>query len=244
MPKTAQENISNSIFTISNISEFTTFTLIVGFTYSVTSLFFYYTVLLNIPISQFLDATEILFMFTEGILFSLFIGSFLCTIYVVKHSSIKSSMKALISIVVLSFMLVLFNMFNKNRPITGRMISQAYEHWLIIAVILVSTIVSSLIILNQDRFNFKKIFWITILLGNFLFAIAESLGRYYDIKENSNRPHIVLKLKDGEKVETTTKLIYVGGTKNYWFFLNNQTNYIRVLRNDDISVIDIGVYLK
>ena len=244
MEKSSAPVNSSSIFNISKITEYTTYILIVGLIYSIAKMYFYYILLLHIPIFQYLDTSELILSFPTAIFLILYVGPIFAANYVGKSPRFNTEEKILFIFILYAFVIFLIVVAKNNDPVVPQFWLLPIKYWEYGIIPFLFCMYVMLKSARKGNSFFKNNIFIGILVFALWYGIFESFANYAVLTDNVKHTHLVMKLKSGEKIKIGDKLVYAGRTKAYWFLYNRKTQFIRVLANDDISIIDFDTILK
>jgi len=234
---------SKAIINIAEISKYTTFILIIGFTYSISRTYFYYVLSLHVPVFQYLDVSDILLNFPSQFFFLIQASLLLFAYKIVSSTLFIKPIAIFYCFIVLLFMLVISMIVGINDEIIAKIIRVLFHNW-----ILDIFLVFILFVFWKGREALfpilRKYSFFIILAFTVGCSIIDSTANYYILVEKRQNLSLVLKLKDGSITFTTPTIEYAGRTKNYWFFYNQKTGYVRVIKNDDVSLADFDTKMK
>lgn len=236
--------VDKPIFKISEVGSYVTFVLMAGLTYSIARMYFYYVLLLHIPIFQYVDTTEIILSFPTAIFLILYVAPIFVADNVVNKMAIEGKQKALYAILLYGFVIFLIIIAKNNDPIVPQFwrLPLRYWYWGI------GIFIAYVVIMVKAKLSLTSFFTgnlaIAILIIALWYGIFESFANYAVLTQPVSRIHFVMKTKNNELIKTDSITVFAGRTKSYWFLYNRKTMFVRAIKNDDIALIDYDTILK
>src|ERR1700743_572672 len=120
---------SRSVFDISKITEYTAYVIVVGLTYSMAKMYFYYVLLLHIPIFQYVDTTELILSFPTVIFLILYAGPLFIANYIGQSGNFNKEEKIFFIIVLYAFVVFLVIVANNNDPVVEQFWLLPIKYW-------------------------------------------------------------------------------------------------------------------
>ncbi|MFI5138276.1 MAG: hypothetical protein ACHQIM_10660 [Sphingobacteriales bacterium] len=244
MENSGESISSKSVFNIAKITEYTTYLLVVGLTYSIAKMYFYYVLLLHVPIFQYVDTTELVLSFPTAIFLILYVGPIYTANYILKSEKFNKEERILFVLILYTFVIFLFVVAKNNDPVVQQFWMLPIKYWKYGVIPFLFYLYVMVKGAKREDSFFKKNVFIGILVFALWYGIFESFANYAVLTDKVKHTHFTIKLKSGEKIEANGKLIYAGRTKGYWFLYNRETRFVRALKNDDISIIDFDSILR
>jgi hypothetical protein len=142
-----------------------------------------------------------------------------------------------------SFALTITIIGFKNSPIIRTGITLVLTHWYLIAPLILYVAVR---VYAKSKGNdiFKNNILIGILILSVWYGIFDAWASYDTIVEDHKQSHVILRMKDKSIRNTNKTDIFLGRTKEYWFFYNPKSKYTRVIKNDEIETVDFDSLLN
>lgn len=216
----------------------------VGVTYSVVRMYFYYVILLHVTIFQYVEATELLLSFPTLVFLALYVGALFAANYISKSTTLSLLERFFWPILLYAFVIFLFIVAKNNDPIVVQFSNLPIKYWMYGIVPFLFYLYIMLKVQKRKDSFFTKNLLATILIISLWYGIFESFANYEVITNREAHIQMFIKFKDGKLFKTNRNLIYAGRTKNSWFFYNQTTKLVRAIKNDDISIVDFDTRLR
>jgi len=235
---------AEALFKIGSVAEATTFVLVIGFIYGILRSYLYYNILLHVPIFQYLDVTEILLSFPTVFYLTMYALPMFIAVYITRSNTIPNREKLFYAVALIAFALIIIRITGNNDPIIAAYYTLPHKYkyfyyppllWFVYVVFMGAR--------KNDSF-FKNNFLIGIIMFSVWYGGFESFANYQILLGEGTHLNYRLKFKDGKLLHTDKKTLYAGRTKNYWFFYDKQTKYVRAIKNDDVVTVDFDTELK
>ncbi|MDB5136724.1 MAG: hypothetical protein JWP37_3327 [Mucilaginibacter sp.] len=128
-----EENTSpvapRTVFNISKIAEYTTYVIAVGLIYSIAKMYFYYILLLHVPIFQYVDTTELILSFPTVIFLILYAGPLFVANYIGKSRNFNKEEKLFFIPLLYAFIVFLFIVGKNNDPVVQQFWLLPIKYW-------------------------------------------------------------------------------------------------------------------
>lgn len=231
---------------LSNIAALISFSLLIAIIFALVRLHFYYQVLLHVPIFQYIDASELVLMTpATGIIWFFYLGSNALAGFLRKSNEFSHLQKWIFQLIILSFGLLYLYISYMNDPIIREVIKWPwhYKYWYIFFTALILFIIAFNHKDNEGPAFFRRNKFILPLFLTIWYALFEGWANYEVLTTSKKLNNIIVKTKSGV-IKTDSNTINAGRTKGYWFFYNRKTQITRVIKVDDIEIVDFKLVIN
>lgn len=230
---------------LSNIAALVSFSLLIAVAFALIRCHFYFQVLLHVPIFQFVDASELVLM-TAGsaVTWTFYLGANSLAGFIRKGNDFNSFQKWVFQLFLLSFGLFYVWINYMNDPIIREVVRWPLNYWYIFFPLLALLIIAYLYPNNDMPVFLKNNRFILPLVLTIWYALFEGWANYEVIIKSKHTNNISVQTKSFGIIKTDSVIVNAGRTKNYWFFYNRTTHLTRVIKTEDIELIDFDAENK
>lgn len=220
-----------------NIGAIATFYFVASLLYGLMRLSIYYQLMFSIPIFQYVDLYDILFL-APASAFAQYLLSLLYLFMIALEPTKWKTRDNFLAIVIALIIQVYVTLSASHNGVS-------YTSQLLIVSIIISVLpfmVFTLLLLIYPAFRKTKlIVYIALfpIISILFTGILESYLQSWIIKETNHFEHISIKLKNGKPIRCSKDFKYLGRTKGAIFFFVPKNSITRIIRMEEIDIIDI-----
>jgi len=153
MESNSNELTKKPILNLTNITQLTTFVISITVAFSLVRQYVYYMILLHIPVFQYIDVFDIVFLASTGIFWALYLGAIEASNYVLISGHFLRAEKIFYPCVFYAFIVFIAWIGYRNDPVIEQVIKMPLRYWyycFIPFIIYVLVIIES----NKNRISF------------------------------------------------------------------------------------------
>jgi|GEM_PF-2278288 len=237
MDDTQDPKVEKFTLTLSNAAELASFALALGLTFSIIRNYLYYVLYLHVPVFQYLSLSDVVLIAPSGIFWAIYYSSIDAANVVTKSLQFTLWQKLFFGLALYVFAGWLIWIGFHNEPIVEQSLKIVFRYpWYIALIVLY---VSIMIHAQKSNSNFfSKNRYTAAFILCIWYAAFDSYASYSVLTNPSRHIHLVMKTKNNNKVDINQNVIYAGRTNDYWFLYDSKTKFVRVLKNEDVEVVD------
>jgi hypothetical protein len=237
MENTSEHRAEKFTLSLSNAAQLASLALALGISFSIIRNYLYYVLYLHVPIFQYLSLSDIVLIAPSGIFWAIYFSSMDTVNTLAKSNQFLPIEKLFYALLLYTFAGLLTYIGFHNEPIVEQSLKVIIRHpWYLIILVLYVGIRMYSQKKNSDFFSKNRYTAAFILC--IWYASFDSYASYSVLTNPSRHLHLIMKTKKGDRIDVKKDLVYAGRTNDYWFLYNAKTKYVRVIKNDDIDVID------
>ena len=224
---------------VPELARLVTYSLFITILFGVIQVHFYYQLLLHVPIFHYTDTSEILLLSgSTGVSLMIYYIGINLPNYFLQQVMLNTFQKIVVVIIPYAIAGGYYWLAYRNDPIIKEITTLPLRYWWCLGFLVVF-----LIAFNDDsestkRFMREHKIYQPMLLALWM-GLFSGFAHYTALTTGTNTLKFTMKLKSGSIIKTNRNLIYAGRTNNYWFIYNRENQVTRVIRDDDVAMVDI-----
>ena len=228
---------------LSNAAQLASMAVALGIAFSVIRNYFYYVLLLHVPVFQYISLTDIVLIAPSGIFWAIYFSSMDAASWLGQSTQFDALEKFFYALLLYTFAGILFYVGFYNEPIVEQSIKVIWRHpWyllFIVAYVLVR-------MRSKKRGNdfFGKNRYAAARFLCIWYAAFDSYASYSVLVNESRHVHLMMKMKNEKKLDVKGDLVYAGRTSTYWFIYNKKTKLVRAIKDDGVEMVDFDTMTR
>jgi len=224
---------------IPELAKLLTYSVFIAILFGVIHVHLYYYVLLHIPIFEYIETSEIILLSgSTGVSLVIYYIGINLPSYFINQTDLNKFQKATTVILSMTISGLYFWFAYRNDPIIREMVMLPLRYWWLLIFLIVFLMAFNHEIESTKKFMSKHRIYQPILLAIW-WGLFIGYAHYNTLLTGKNNLKFTIKLKSGKQIKTTKHIVYAGRIQNFWFIYNRETKTTRIIKNDEVDVVDI-----